>query len=535
MQKETKLVFTGLLDKSDLLQKDLTSNLVQSTVNKLDTVRKMQEEWQNLLTKRLDKDHSLDLEQLKNKEPFELSQKYLELKSRLDPLIIPSAPKMGFLPPKPIYKEPEITFSQKIRLKKKKIIQTLEKEYDKKLEAWQKIIDRSETAYSSRLAEYEKILITMSAEREEIQHMIEKEALVYETERLQKNESTDILQINYQSKQAKAVEEYFQMVMQRSEYPDFFPRNIALEYLPNTQTLYISAELPHPVQIPNKKIITISNDNEREDLAEYGTDEFSLLYNDIIYKIILRTFHEIISSDKSETVGSIGYNGWVRVLNRGNGRYENICITSLFATRIEFEEINLHFVDPATCFQYLNGISSTRLSDLKQVETPISIPHKNAAVLAVKKLLEPLDRGNNLANMNWQKFEKNLIDLLQWEFGTESNEIKMIHSTLEHGIEAMGTDSDPYRVGKSIFHIKRSIKPIPVSAVRELFGQVMHEGAKNGILFTTADFSPETYEFAKNKPLSLINGIGLLSLFQKYGLKLRINLREAISLESWLS
>ena len=63
----------------------------------------------------------------------------------------------------------------------------------------------------------------------------------------------------------------------------------------------------------------------------------------------------------------------------------------------------------------------------------------------------------------------------------------------------------------------------------------MHEGAKNGILFTTADFSMETYEFAKNKPLSLINGIGLLSLFQKYGLKLRINLREAISLESWLS
>jgi restriction system protein len=153
----------------------------------------------------------------------------------------------------------------------------------------------------------------------------------------------------------------------------------------------------------------------------------------------------------------------------------------------------------------------------------------------VKKLLEPLDRGNNLANMNWHDFEKNLIDLLQWEFSTETNEIKLIHSSLETGIEAIATDSDPYRGGKSVFHIKRSIKPIPVSAVRELFGQVMHEGAKNGILFTTADFSPETYEFAKNKPLSLINGIGLLSLFQKYGIKLRINLREAISLESWLS
>lgn len=513
MQKETKLVFTGMLD----------------------TVREMQEEWQNLLTKSLDKDHSLDLEKLKNKEPFELATKYLELKSRLDSLMIPAPPKMGFLPPKPIYKEPEITFSQKIRLKKKMILLAYEKDYDKKLEAWQKIIDRSETVYNTKLAEYEKIQLRMSAEREEIQEVIEKEALEYETERLQKNESTDILQINYQSKQANAVEEYFQMVMHRSEYPDFFPRNIALEYLPDTQTLYVSAELPHPDQIPNKKIIAISNDDHREEIAAYETSAFSLLYNDIIYKIILRTFYEIISSDKSDTVGSIGYNGWVRVLNKGNGRYENICIASLFATRAEFEDINLHLIDPASCFRYLKGISTERLSDLIQVETPVSIPHKNAAVLAVKKLLEPLDRGNNLANMNWHDFEKNLIDLLQWEFGTETNDIKLIHSSLETGIEAIATDSDPYRGGKSVFHIKRSIKPIPVSAVRELFGQVMHEGAKNGILFTTADFSPETYEFAKNKPLSLINGIGLLSLFQKYGIKLRINLREAISLESWLS
>ncbi len=526
MQKETKLVFTGILDNTAPFQKDFS---VDANKNK------MQEEWQTLLSSSLDKDHSLDLEELKNKEHFELSINYLELKSRLDSLIIPPAPKMGFLPPKPIYKEPEITFSQKIRLKKRKIIKAYEKEYDKKLEAWQKIIDRSETAYTAKLAEYEKILIRLNSEREEIQDTIVKESLEYETERLQKNESTDILQINYQSKQSNAVEEYFRMVMQRSAYPDFFPRNIMLEYLPETQTLYISAELPHPAQIPNKKIITVSNDKQQEELAEYSTEEFSCLYNDIIYKTILRTFHEIISSDKSDTVGSIGYNGWVRVLNKGNGRYENICIASLFATRAEFEEINLHLVDPATCFQYLNGISASRLSDLIEVETPISIPHKNAAVLTVKKLLEPLDRGNNLANMNWQDFEKNMMDLLQWEFGTETNEITLIHSSLEHGIEVIGTDSDAYRGGKTIFHVKRSIKPISVSTVRELFGQLMHEGAKNGILFTTADFSRETYDFAKNKPLSLINGIGLLSLFEKHGMKLRINLREAISLESWLS
>jgi restriction system protein len=223
------------------------------------------------------------------------------------------------------------------------------------------------------------------------------------------------------------------------------------------------------------------------------------------------------------------------VLNRGNGRFENICITSLFTTREAFEEINLYNVDPTLCFQFLQGVSATLLTDLKQVENPVSIPHKNGAVLAVKKLLEPLDKGNNLANMNWREFEIKISELLNKEFCTENSETNLVHSSLELGIELITTDTDNYRGGKTIFHVKRSIKPISVFAVRELFGQILHEGAIKGILCTTADFSPEAYEFAKNKPISLINGIGLLSLFEKHGQKLRINLREAISLETWLS
>ncbi len=587
MQKEPTLVFTGLSDKSDMFQKDFsftidkeendieepmyvavlrhkslglsttirerkeetlqyrsqqilnqwiqTWNLANNTANKLEPVRKIQELWETMLSQSLDKDHTLDLEHYKNKEPFESSIKYAQLKSRMDSLIIPSPPKMGFLPQKPTYKEPEVSFSQKLQFKKRKIIQAYEKEYDKKLESWQKIIERTETAHTIRQAEYEKLLSSISLEREALQQVIENEKQHYEDDRLQKNKAADSLAINYQSKQSNAVEEYFQILMQKSEYPDFFPRNIVLEYIPETQTLYVSAELPHPDLIPKEKIIKLNKESNQEDVAEYSNEEFSLLYNDIIYKIILRSLHEIISADKADTVGSIGYNGWVRVLNRGNGRYEKICITSLFTTRAAFEEINLHKIDPALCFQYLHGMSSTALTDLRQVETPMSIPIKNEAVMAVKKLLEPLDKGNNLANMNWLEFETKISALIKKEFCTENSETNLVHSSLELGIELITTDTDTYRGGKTIFYVKRSIKPISVFAVRELFGQIIHEGAIKGILITTADFSPEAYEFAKNKPISLINGIGLLSLFEKHGQKLRINLREAISLETWLS
>jgi restriction system protein len=46
-------------------------------------------------------------------------------------------------------------------------------------------------------------------------------------------------------------------------------------------------------------------------------------------------------------------------------------------------------------------------------------------------------------------------------------------------------------------------------------------------LVTTADYGPDAHEFAKRKPLTLINGSDLLHLLEKHGHKARIDLREA--------
>jgi restriction system protein len=54
----------------------------------------------------------------------------------------------------------------------------------------------------------------------------------------------------------------------------------------------------------------------------------------------------------------------------------------------------------------------------------------------------------------------------------------------------------------------------------------MNEGANKGILITTADFGPDSYEFAKDKPLSLVNGQHLLLMLQKHGKRFRIDMKE---------
>jgi restriction system protein len=46
---------------------------------------------------------------------------------------------------------------------------------------------------------------------------------------------------------------------------------------------------------------------------------------------------------------------------------------------------------------------------------------------------------------------------------------------------------------------KRYKNTVRVSAVRDLYGTMLNEGASKGILVTTSGYGPDAYEFANNK------------------------------------
>jgi len=88
-------------------------------------------------------------------------------------------------------------------------------------------------------------------------------------------------------------------------------------------------------------------------------------------------------------------------------------------------------------------------------------------------------------------------------------------------------DPDPIRGGKYIIQAKRYTNVVGVSAVRDLYGTLMNEGAVKGILVTTANYRADSYEFAKDKPITLISGNNLLHMLQKHGYEARIDIEEA--------
>ena len=146
---------------------------------------------------------------------------------------------------------------------------------------------------------------------------------------------------------------------------------------------------------------------------------------------------------------------------------------------------------------------------------------------AAYAVADGLIEGFNLAAMDWEDFEQLIRELFEAEFASEGAEVKVTRASRDGGIDAVVFDPDPIRGGKIVIQAKRYTNTVGVSAVRDLYGSVHNEGANKGILVTTADYGPDAHEFAKGKPLTLINGSNLLHMLAKHGHKARIDLREA--------
>jgi restriction system protein len=129
--------------------------------------------------------------------------------------------------------------------------------------------------------------------------------------------------------------------------------------------------------------------------------------------------------------------------------------------------------------------------------------------------------------MDWEDFEHLIRELFEEEFAKGGGEVKVTRASRDGGVHAVAFDPDPIRGGKIVIQAKRYTNKVGVSAVRDLYGTLINEGATKGILVSTADYGPEAYEFAKGKPLTLLNGSNLLSLLEKHGHKAKIDLQEA--------
>ena len=341
------------------------------------------------------------------------------------------------------------------------------------------------------------------------------------------NKNIEKFKDSYLKYDENAIFKYCEMVLNNSKYPLKYSKGFQIEYNPNSKILIVEYYLPAPKDIPNIKDIKYIISRKELKVNYLADSQAGKLYDSTIYKITLRTIHELFDADVINAISAISFNGWVSFLNKANGNMEDACIVSIQVMKDIFTKIDLRNVEPKTCFKSLKGVSSSNLIQITAMRPILKINKEDKRFIHSYDVTSSLDEKNNLASMDWGDFEHLIREIFEKEFSKNGGEVKVTRASRDGGVDAIAFDPDPIRGGKIVIQAKRYTNTVGVSDVRDLYGTVLNEGATKGVLVTTSDYGPDSYDFITNKPLTLMNGANLLYLLEKHGHHAMIDLNAA--------
>lgn len=520
-----------LIESKRKVSEQKEANIEEAT-SKTEEAIKALKQIDNLLIHTLAIGDTVDWEVLKKKEKYAEKKPAKPIKQSCKEY--PPDPEKEY-PPHPKKEAPRFNLFEKLfKSKKERKLKEVERRYLVVMSDWEEQKKSITSKWQEQKEDIDKFNAQLDRDYENELKQWEVNVLEWEQRKaafLQQqavfNADIDKMKESYLSQNVESIIEYCDMVLNNSVYPDSFPQNFELEYNPDNKIMIIEYELPSVECFP--KIKEVKYLAARKELKEsyLAEPQINKMFDEAMYKITLRSIHELFEADAANAIDAISFNGWVKAINKATGKEENNCILSIQVKKSEFIQIDLSNVEPKTCFKNLKGVASSKLSSLTPVQPILQINKADKRFIQSYAVANQLDNTTNLAAMDWKDFEHLIRELFEKEFQINGGEVKVTQASRDGGVDAIAFDPDPIRGGKIVIQAKRYTNTVGVSAVRDLYGTVVNEGATKGILVSTADYGPDAYEFAKGKPLTLLNGSNLLHLLEKHGHHAKIDLREA--------
>lgn len=328
----------------------------------------------------------------------------------------------------------------------------------------------------------------------------------------------------YKAGEAEGVIAYFEAVFQRSEYPDCFSQEHNIAFLPDSKQIVIDYEIPAIDEVVSfvEKYRYVKSSDEIVETKRTDKSRQSL-YASILAQTALRLLHEVFASDVEHAVGVAVINIFVSTIDKATGRSIRPCLISVRLSAEQFAELHLERVEPAVCLKQLRANVSSHPSELVAVKPIVDINMIDRRFIDEADVLSTLDSRQNLMELTPGEFESLITNL----FKAMGLEARLTQSSRDGGVDCVAFDQRPIFGGKVVIQAKRYKHTVGVSAVRDLYGTMMNEGASKGILVTTSGYGKAAFEFANGKPIELISGGNLLSLLSEHaGIEAKIQVPE---------
>lgn len=383
--------------------------------------------------------------------------------------------------------------------------------YQREVQAAEAEYENAAKAYNISEAEKKTKIEQLKAEYD-----INREAFFRKVQ--QRDQEVKEFETTYKAGDPSAIKTYTTMVLERSEYPEGFEKSFRLAYASESKEMVVEYELPWLNIIPS---VAEYKYNKTKDIIiekPRKSAEIKASYQDIVAAITIRTIHEIFEADRDNHIQVATFNGFVTTTDPATGKDTHPCLVSVRTTKDSFKELNLSRIDKLVCLRNLGAQVSPRPDEQLPVKPIVEFDMVDKRFIEQGDVLSGIDSRPNLMELTPSEFE-NLVSNL---FGKMGLETKLTRASKDGGVDAVAFDTRPVLGGKVVIQAKRYKNTVGVSAVRDLYGTMLNEGASKGIIVATSSYGPDAYEFSKDKPLELIDGGGLLYLLDQVGVKAKI-------------
>lgn len=347
-------------------------------------------------------------------------------------------------------------------------------------------------------------------------------------ERASENQRIDDMEGKFKAGDSGAVEGFYDDMLASIEYPCDLDIQYATAYNSESKILIVDVLLPNLSDLPAIKSVTPVKKNLKLKYTYFSESTMKKVYDSVNYQIVLRTLKAIYTIDADyHLIDAVVVNGQLHTIDPSTGNEISPFILSLNIKMEDFGNLNLSNIDPRAWFKSVKGVSAPSLATVTPIQPLLQMNREDKRFIESYEVTSNIDSSTNLAAMDWQDFENLIREVFEAEFNENGGEVKITQASRDGGVDAVVFDPDPIRGGKIVLQAKRYTNVVGVSAVRDLYGTIMNEGAMKGILITTANYGPDAYAFAKDKPITLLTGANLLSLLEKHGHRARIDIQEA--------
>ena len=386
-----------------------TENLKGQTEEDTKTAQENLENLRTILTGNLGVNLALDWEQLLDRRctpPFQFNQP-IPNRDQIRLQLLGPKPTETFVasltPERPSFLEFFLPFLRRGRLEREaQNYETVEREKKRARAEFRMRLKEYESREKEAREAYNSAVRIYNAQLQHAKERYVRERDEFLAPQVAHNCAVLALRSRYEAGSPEAVEQYLQMVLERSSYPEPIAGEPDLRFDEASKTLIVNFCLPGPADIPNIIEHKYIASRKASKPVEMKPKEFEAFYDDVIHQVALRTIHEIFVADYTLVAEAVVFNGWVRGIDLKTGKPFTSCVLSCEASRKQFMDLNLAQVSPKECIRGLKGVTAGPLVMLAPVKPIMELNRDDDRFVESKEVLDQLGSEDNLAAMEWE-------------------------------------------------------------------------------------------------------------------------------------